>query len=185
MRIAFLVAAALALLSACATSATPYQPRDSMGYGFSEQPLEANRARLTFSGNGLTERGTVETYLLYRAAELTLAGGFDYFVASNRATDANRRVYHDRDPFYPRFAPVVWYRVPRRGWAPFYDPFYDPFYRRGYDDSYEVTRFQAVAEITMFKGAKPADDADAYDAREVEANLRAQVVRPPPPAAAP
>jgi hypothetical protein len=181
MRLAFVAALAL-LLGACATTSTPYQPRDAQGYGFTEQPLEANRTRITFSGNGLTERETVETYLLYRAAELTLQQGFDYFVTANRATDARRRTYRDRDPFYPRFAPVMWYRVPHRGWVAFYDPFYDPFYRGSYD-TYEVTRFQAVAEISMFKGAKPADNADAYDAHEVEANLRAQVVRPAPAAA--
>jgi hypothetical protein len=171
--------AALALMAACATS-TPYQPRDAAGYGFAQEQIEANRLRITFSGNSLTERETVESYLLYRAAELTLEQGFDHFVAANRATDVRRRVYRDRDPFYPRFAPVVWYRG-RRGWVAFYDPFYDPFYRRDFE-TYEVTRFQAVAEIVMFKGAKPADNPDAYDAHEVEANLRAQVVRPPPPA---
>jgi hypothetical protein len=31
----------------------------------------------------------------------------------------------------------------------------------------------------MFNGQKPANDADAFDAREVQANLQGRVVRPP------
>lgn len=181
----FFALAALALLSACAT-ATPYQPSaTATGYGYSEQQIEPNRARVSFRGNAITDREQVETYLLFRAAELTVEKGFDYFVVANRDTDARTRRYVERDPFYPRFRPVYWYYSPRWGWRAYYDPFFDPFYDPfdfwGHRQTYEVTRYEAVAEIAMFAGAKPSGNEDAYDAREVIANLQAQVVRPPAP----
>ncbi len=175
----FAAALALFALAACATPSTPYQARGEGRYGYSEQQIEANRARVSFRGNTFTHRDQVETYLLYRAAELTIAQGFDFFVAAHREVETeHRRV---ADPFYPRFAPVFYYYSPRWGWRAYYDPFFSPFYDPFFDDrsTYEVTRYEATAEIAMFHGTKPADNADAYDAREVMARLHDQVVRPP------
>ena len=49
----------------------------------------------------------METYLLYRAAELTDLEGYDYFRVIQRETDENRRVvatgYGAYDPFYSNF----------------------------------------------------------------------------------
>lgn len=71
----------LLLLTACATGPTLYQPRGTMnGFGFSEQPLESDRVRIVFEGNARTPRETVENYLLYRAAEVTVERGYRYFV---------------------------------------------------------------------------------------------------------
>jgi len=61
-----LIAASALTLVACAT-ATPYQPASKPGGydGFSQQMIENDRARITFGGNSLTKRETVENYLLY------------------------------------------------------------------------------------------------------------------------
>lgn len=166
-----LLAVAAGLLTACAT-ATPYQPADTAAYGFQEQRIENNRLRISFRGNTLTDRETVETYLLYRAAELTTQNGFDYFIVANRDTEERTRL--QGSGYRPRFASDFWYYSPRRGWRPYYDPFWDE------PTSYrEVTRYEAVAEIAMFNGQKPANNPDAFDAREVQANLQGRVVRPP------
>ena len=171
-----LAAAALLALAACATK-TPYQPAGADGsrYGFQEQTIEANRVRITFRGNSLTDRETVETYLLYRAAETTLEHGKDYFIVAHRGTDANTRVVGDAA--YPRpFMFDYWYYSSRRGWSPWYDPFWgDPVSYR------EVTRYEAAAEIAMFDGPKPANNADAFDARDVQHNLQGRIVTPPAP----
>lgn len=171
MRMLVLAAAAVAL-TACAT-ATPYQAAaPNERYGFQEQRIENNRVRITFRGNTLTDRETVETYLLYRAAEVTLESGNDYFIVSDRDTEGHSRL--QRDPLDSRFAFDYWYFSPRRGWSPWYDPFWsEPASYR------EVTRYEAVAEIAMFDGAKPANDPNAFDAREVQANLAGRIVRPP------
>lgn len=167
----FLLAALAALTAACATP-TPYQSAAAGDtYGFQEQQIESNRVRITFRGNSLTDRTTVETYLLYRAAEVTLEHGKDYFIVASRDTEEHRQLMGTRSP---RFAFDYWYFSPRHGWSPWYDPFWDdPISYR------EVSRYEAVAEIAMFNGRKPENDPDAFDAREVQSNLQGQIVRPP------
>jgi len=170
MRTLMLAAAAGLMLAACAT-ATPYQPADAGRYGFQEQVIEQNRVRITFRGNTLTDRDTVETYLLYRAAEVTLASGKDYFIVANRDTEGHSRLQSVGSS--ARFGFDYWYFSPRRGWSPWYDPFWaEPASYR------EVTRYEAVAEIAMFDGEKPANDANAFSARDVQTNLQGRIVRP-------
>ena len=72
------VALATLALAACAASPTPYQVVGPEG-GYDDQQLETNRYRVVFDGNAATPRGTVEDFALYRAAELTLQTGHDYF----------------------------------------------------------------------------------------------------------
>ena len=181
--------ALLAGLSACAT-ATPYQPNipgQAVSGGFSEQRIEANRFRVSFAGNSLTSRETVEGYLLYRAAELTLQQGYDGFSVVTRATDRDARTYVERDPFYdpwygPRYAywrPYWRYYGPHYGWRT-WDPFWgDPFWADRMDVR-TIERFEATAEIVMYRGAKPANDPNAFDARAVMANLGPRIQRPTP-----
>ena len=169
-----LLALAVGALGACATE-TAYQPAgpQSEGYGYHEQSIEANRVRISFRGNSLTDRETVENYLLYRAAELTLQQGKDYFVIADRNTETNSRLVAT-DYGHSHFGYHFFSR--RHGWAPFWDPFWDdPTEYR------QVTRYEAFAEVTMFSGRKPADNPNAFDAHEVQANLQGRIVRPPPP----
>ena len=170
----FLAAVALGLgLAACATE-TPYQPIvERGGYGYSENQIESNRYRVSFRGNSLTERETVENYLLFRAAELTQQRGFDYFIVADRGVQGHSEL-RSMGPYRAGFAPNYWFFT-RRGWLPFYDPFFDQpaSYR-------EITRFEASAEIAMFHGQKPAENANAFDARDVVANLGPRVHTPVP-----
>ena len=94
-----IAAAAIVLslgLAACET-ATPYQPNipgQATSGGYSESRLEPDRWRVNFVGNTMTSRETVEGYLLYRAAELTLQNGDDWFAMVDRNTE--RRGYQSR-----------------------------------------------------------------------------------------
>lgn len=152
MRIQLLLAVAAAgLASACASTATPYQPAGKGGYGFTETQIENNRTRLAFSGNSATELQTVRKYVLYRAAELTLQRGYDYFVIMDRGVDTNQE-YRVSGPVRPRFGGGT---LEQSG------------------ASYEQT-----ADVTMFKGKKPSIAPNAYDAREVKANLEPGISRP-------
>lgn len=178
-----------ALVSACAT-ATPYQPNipgQAVSGGFSEQRLEGDRFRVTFSGNSLTSRDTVEAYLLFRAAELTVQQGYDWFGIVERDTERDRRTYVERDPFYrPWYGPTYGYWRPYWryygggfGWRT-WDPYWgDPFWADRLDVR-TVEKFEATAEIVMRKGPKPADDPRAFDARGVMDNLGPRVMRPVP-----
>ena len=166
--------AALVLLGACAT-ATPYQPLSGSGGGYSDQQIENNRFMVSFSGNSLTDRQTVETYLLYRAAELTSQSGFDHFRMVRRDTDADSS-FVPVGGSYAHFSPYYRY-YGRYGRIYPYSPWYDdPFYNRA-PDYREVTRFEANAEIVMGRGEKP-DDPAWYSADEVIMNLSGRVQRP-------
>ena len=67
------------VLSGCATS---YQPQGLTG-GFSETQLDTNMYRVTFEGNGFTDRQRSQDFTLLRSAELTLQHGYKYFVIIN------------------------------------------------------------------------------------------------------
>ncbi|HEY6916272.1 MAG TPA: hypothetical protein VI381_01380 [Allosphingosinicella sp.] len=161
------------ILTACAT-ATPYQPigGSKTSGGYSSQRIENNRFRVMFSGNQFTSRQRVENYLLYRAAELTVQEGFDGFTLADRATDRRVTTTVHSYPFYD--GPYGWwgpswrYHGPWgwRGWDPWYG---DPFFSSTVDVD-TIDRYEASAEIVMFKGARP-NDPKSFDAREVMRNL--------------
>src|SRR5581483_12246010 len=156
-------------LTACET-ATPYQPANpsaAQSGGYGELRLEPDRWRVTFQGNGLTSRETVETYLLYRAAELTLAQGFDWFEAADRSTDKHVETYADPDPFYGPgwgwgWRPSWRYYGSGYGWRGWEPDWGGPFF-----DVQTVERYPAQVEIVMHHGAKPDGDRHAYDAHAV------------------
>ena len=176
---------AAAGLSACAT-ATPYQPNvrgNAASGGYSDYRIADNRFKVSFSGNSLTSRDTVERYLLFRAAELTLAQGYDGFVLADREVNRDSRTYYDPPPG-PRFGygygywrPSWRYFGPRYGWRA-WDPWYGSRFWADEMDMRTVTRYEANAEIVMYKGRSPAPAEQSFDAREVVANLGPGIVRP-------
>jgi hypothetical protein len=186
---ALALAAALAgALAGCATP-TPYQPNipgQSSSGGYSEMRVETNRWRVTFAGNSLTSRQTVEGYLLFRAAELTTEQGYDWFAIVDRNTQRDARTYIDPDPFYsPWYGPYGYWRPSWRYWGAgpgwnTWDPYWGgPFWADSIDVR-TVEKFEASAEIFMGKGAKPADDPRAFDARQVVSNLQPRIQYPQP-----
>jgi hypothetical protein len=182
MKRLFLTAATIAALSlaACET-ATPYQPappgRDA--YGYSDYKVDASHWRVSFSGNSLTSRETVEKYLLYRAAQLTVEQGYDWFQPTQRNTERNTS-YYGNDPYWSTWG---W------GWRPYWG-FGGPWgwrswgfwgagpYWPGDLDIQQVNRYEASAEIVMGKGPAPSDHR-VFDAHQVMQNLGPQVVKPP------
>lgn len=85
-RLAFVAVAASALvLSACASLA-PYGPQTGpRGQGFAEQRIESNRFRVSYNGVGAA--GPVADRALYRAAQLTVEQGYDWFEVTQRWID--------------------------------------------------------------------------------------------------
>lgn len=162
----------LALVASCATP-TPYQSAIGSRWGFEENQIETDRFRVSFGGNSLTDRETVENYLLYRAAELTLEQGYDHFILVQRATDEETRQFRTGvDPFLrPSSRFHYTYFHPRWGWRGWHDPFWDDVNYR------EVSRYEASAEIVMGHGPKP-NDPNAFNAAEVVTNLGDEIVRP-------
>src|ERR1700722_4754796 len=73
----------------------PLTPAAASSGGYSDTKLEQDRWRVTFAGNSMTSRETVETYLLYRAAELTVSQGYDWFETVERQTDKHSETQVD------------------------------------------------------------------------------------------
>jgi hypothetical protein len=185
--IALAATAVLGGLAACQT-ATPYQPAASPGRyatGFSEFRIDDSHWRVTFKGNSLTSRETVEKYLLYRAAELTTQQGFDWFEAGDRQTERHSRLVGvGGDPFYDSgfglaygwgWRPAWRYYGPRGwiGWNPWIG---DPFWADNIDVE-QIDRYEASAEVAMGKGPTPPNHK-VFDARQVMANIGPSIVRP-------
>lgn len=157
-----LLLVAVTSLAAC-VSATPYrQAQHQNDYGYQEQKIEQDRYRLSFAGNAETSRQTVENYLLFRAAELTVQEGKDYFIVTNsdteRTTEQQSTVVGD-SRFHFGFGHHSRYGH-HHGFGLGFNVF-----STSYDD------YEAFGVIVLKSGKKPADNFDAYDARQVLENL--------------
>jgi hypothetical protein len=155
---------ALLALAGCAANPTPYQPATD-GYGFSQQQIEADRYRITFAGNSATPLDTVRSYMLYRAAEVTVESGHDYFVVvdqNTQSTTTYRGTGSTPFGFGTGFRSGGGFGV---GFSSF--------------SAYPDDSFTSWADIVVGDGAKPAGDLNAYDARDVLSQLDSAVVRAP------
>ncbi len=173
-------------LEACGT-ATPYQPRVEGAHegGYSEERLAPDRWRVLFSGNTLTSRETVESYLLYRAAELTVQQGADWFETKEARTETRTHAYLQQDPYYGEGfgAAYGWgwrpnwraYR-PDRGWREV-DPAKDDMFWTDPAELKEVTRYVASVQIVIGKSPMPAGQR-VFDARMVMQSLGPGIARP-------
>jgi hypothetical protein len=181
MRRFFVTAAAIAALGwgvAACQSATPFQAATPGGHGYSEFRIDATRWRVTFSGNSLTSRETVEKYLLYRAAQLTTEQGFDWFEPTDRRTERNTRYVGTStywstwgsqwNPHWGFGGPWGWRR--RDFWGP------GPGWPNDIDIR-QVNRYEASTEIVMGKGPRPPGQ-QAIDAHQVLENLGPSVAKP-------
>ncbi|WP_394647649.1 CC0125/CC1285 family lipoprotein [uncultured Sphingomonas sp.] len=175
------LAASTTLVAACATE-TAYRPATGSGFyrtGYSDIRIEPNRFRVTFAGNTVTDRDVVERYLLFRSAELTLQNGYDYFVMADRDTDRQARTYSTPGfgggwgPGFGAFGGGLW--GPRwgfygrgfgyRAWDPFWGGPWGGW--GGGQDIRTVDRYEASAEIVMFKGTPERGNVRAFNARAV------------------
>ena len=181
-----LLASAMLVVAGCATE-TAYRPATGSGFeraGYSDRMIEPNRFMVSFAGNSYTSRDTVERYLLYRSAELTVQQGYDYFILSDRNTDKRTRTYATPSfaggPYgYGYWGPSWRYRGRGFGWRS-WDPFWgDPFFDRSVDVQ-TIDKYEASAEIVLGHGPKPANNVRAFDAREVMRNLGPTIVTPKP-----
>lgn len=146
----------LLLLTGCATP-TAYGPATRPGAaGYSESQIESDRFRITFRTAAGGAR-YAEDMALRRAADLTLARGYDWFIVNNRFSETGA----DSSPrfsvgtgfgSYGRNSSVgvgTSVGIPLAGPGP---------------------AAEASLEIRLGKGAKP-QDANAYDAHELARSL--------------
>jgi hypothetical protein len=134
------------LLSSCATP-TPYKAQWLTG-GYSDIRYDKNTVKVSFRGNGYTSRETVEDYLLYRCAEITVERGYDYFVVLNNHTGSEFNLLVTGSGGLPT-------HVTKRR-----------------------TKYGSTALIKMFKGKKPKNLPNAYNASEVIKHIGPSIKNP-------
>jgi hypothetical protein len=169
--LAVAITALVAGLAGCA-SPTPYGPRlEGRETGYTDRELTPTRYRITFAGNTVTPRETVETYLLLRAAEVTRAAGYESFVFDTRNTQA-----HTSYQAVPAFPADPWYGPwgrPYPYWGGFgfaYEPAVDVVVR---------TKYQAYAEIVLLTAEQAKSEPRAIRAADVISRIGPDAVPPP------
>lgn len=155
----------LMALAACARP-TPYQAAANQGsLGYSEEAIGSGHYRVGFNGNGITTRKTVDLYLLYRAAELTEANGFDYFIVGDR------KEFIDPQGLAGRQSQISFARRQ--------DLLIGSGIRSRFGEEV-VDNYGAEIDILMQKGEAPSS-ANVHAAADVLARSKAAIVRPASP----
>ena len=154
-----LIAVSALALGACASLA-PYGPQQSgRGQGFSEQQIESNRFRVTYNGVGAA--GPVVDRALFRAGQLTVDQGYDWFEVTQRWIDGRPDSAGGVRPSVSIGAGSSRYGGYRSSGV-------------GVGLGFDLSGPQPTSttlEIVMGRGAKP-DRPEAYDARRVQDAIR-------------
>lgn len=142
-------------LNSCAT---PYQ---AVGFrsGYSESRIDSNTVKVNFSGNAFTSKTAVENNMLYRCAEVTLQYNYDYFVIVSGNTTPTFNSYTTPGTYnqYTDFVTNSTYSSYQPG------------------ETINTNKFETSATIKMFKGVKPVDFSNSYNAHEVVKYMKPKV----------
>lgn len=146
-------------LAACSASPTPYQAAGDQG-GYADQQIESDRYRVSFEGNSATPRETVEDYALYRAAELTLQTGHDYFKVVSKEVEPIIGAVRGVSPGIG-----VGIGGGNVGFG----------VSTGFGGGRPSYSYVTYLDIVVADGDKPEDDRNAYDALDVIDRLKPTV----------
>ncbi len=162
----------LLLLASCATKYAPVSGSFWTGQtGYSEVPLDSSTWQVTFAGNNNTTDDVVNRYALYRAAEITTQRGFDYFVVLdnndvaaltstvNNSNTHETSVEHTIDPQTGKMVPVA------------------VTTNTGNSTITTQASHTVTKTVRLFNGARPADNANAYDAKAMVAMMAPSIQR--------
>ncbi len=139
---------------------------------FSHQTLDPTHVRVTVDGARLTSREEVESYLLYRTAELTAVQGFDWFeiVDQPAGSDKGSQTVAEPQGEYGYWRPD-WRYQSASGWRDWNPLSGQPFWGDSAANQ-GVSKFQATAEIIVGHGATPANNERAFAAQEVISDIK-------------
>ncbi|MGI9498413.1 MAG: CC0125/CC1285 family lipoprotein [Geminicoccaceae bacterium] len=149
-------------LAACSSSPTPYQVAGDEG-GYTDQQLESDRYRVKFEGNAATPREAVEDYALYRAAELTLQTGNDYFKVVSKEVEP---VIGSIRGISPGLGIGIGGGRSNVGFG----------ISTGFGGGRPSYSYVTYLDILVFEGEKPKDDREAYSAFDVVERLKPAVL---------
>lgn len=178
MRIAFAIAVGtlLALSAPAAAQTTPPAP---VATGYSEEQIGADRFRIRVQGERLDWGQPVERYLLYRAAQLAIAHGFNNLTLISRDRGAPEQPYIAQCSdceIWAQWRPYWRWFTTAEGWQS-YDPFHDfpDFARRVAPQM--VERYEASADFVLARNPRTFNSRE-FDARMVIEELGPTMVVP-------
>ncbi len=177
LKFVVLLCAAFAVVS-CVTPGL-YQRADVRAgrAGYAETRLSDVAWRVEFVGDDFTSRETVETYLLYRSAELTVESGYDWFALSIPNISEETEIIVEARPsdlYRARYWHPTWRRRSRFFWSDL-DPV-GPIPREPREpERFSSVHYSASADIRLGRGAMPAG---AFDARQTLTQLAPSIERP-------
>jgi len=169
----FVLVAVALLVSGCASGGAYHAQSADTQDGYSERRLDDARWRVEYVGDGSTSQERVETYLLYRAAELTTASGYDWFVPAEHTLEEETEIVVEAQRAAEPSAVwrPMWRHRSRFFWSDWMPAGAQPTPRSELapPSTWTITRYAAREDITMGRGAPPAG---AFNAREVIALLQ-------------
>ena len=155
------------LLAACTTASSYHARNEPLGSGYSEEQIGEARWRVEFTGGEGDTRDEVESSLLRRAAELTTAAGYDWFIASSSEAESETEVVVEAQR--PRESPAwrpQWRRRLSLDWTDWMPAGAAASQMQTPPNTrvVEQERFAAREDITMGRGPVPNG---AFNARAV------------------
>lgn len=139
----------LIMVSGC-TAQSAYKAAQGDGAGYKEIALATNHYRVQFKTSG-SRPATAQKYVLMRAAELTIAQGYDWFIVEQRTT----RILNEPEPFKSRSVPIVTRNCGLLGCRTHTQPSISSF-------ETTATETLSIVEIRMGRGVRP--EKESYDA---------------------
>lgn len=138
------LAGAGAVLCGCAT---PYQEMGLLG-GVEAYRVSDDTLQVVAKGNGFTDPATIQRYALRKAAEVTLASGYDYFALTNENDTTRHGTFSTATANYSRGS----------AWA--------------FGSSWETLKPGQQILVRMLKGPAPTPlPPNVYDAHQAAAYL--------------
>lgn len=149
------------ILTACAT---PYGKYGLLG-GFNDSRIDENTFSISVDTNGFTSQQTTSMQALYRAAELTVENGFDFFVIVNSGNNPSSMAMampstSTSNTTINSYGSTAYARTTTTHAPTTVMPIVFP---------------NSTIVIKSFKGKKPEDMSNAYDARSVMKFLAPQL----------
>lgn len=158
------------LLAGCA-SQPDYREATKGGFGYTESKYSDTQYRVQFKARG-TDKGKAMDYAMLRAAELTLAQGYDWFLVTDRETlvDKENVQLSPQVGFSRRYATVTDCGVLTCRTSQFPS---NQFETGVFIGGSEQSEIESTLNIEMGKGARP-DKGSSFDALQVSENLTPQ-----------
>jgi len=155
---------AAVILASVAGCATPYGKYGIAG-GYKDSRIDENTFSISVDTNGYTSQQTTSMHGLYRASELTVENGFDYFVIVEGARNSTSMTIampgtSTSNTTVNVYGSTAYGRTTTHSSPTTYIPVVFP---------------NSTLVIKTYKGAKPEGVPNAYDARSVMKYLAPQI----------